>query len=295
MISDAERTQRDLWEARQGAASSIEGDVTAVDFASGVATVNVGGVSRVVPWAGPAPFVGARVRVVKAGQQSVCFVSGQGASYGEVLSTGTGVVTVTGDDGSTYTYPHEFGAAFSAGQRVVMDHARQVVLFRLSNDPSALDSGVLPSAPSGARVTKSFRPTYSGNWYSSAGRWDSLYPEISITRSGYYFYGTQIEDSIPDSATIITARIELRELWDNVSGVPSQMGTHGYANRPGAGPLALTGSVNVSGSGSHALTATMANALKTGAAYGVGFAQNTGWRRFDTYLRSGTITITWET
>lgn len=295
MISDAERNERALWEARRGASSSTEGEVTGVDWSSGVATVNMGGVSRVMGWAGPAPLVGSRVRVVKAGQQSVCWVSGEGSSFGEVVSTGSGVVSVTGDDGVSYTYAHEFGASFSAGQRVALDHARQLVLFRVSNEPAPPPDPVLPSAPVPSRVTKTFRPNASGNWYSAAGRWDSTFAEISTSRSGYYFYGTQIANSIPDSATIVRATISLREVWDNVPGTPSLMGTHGYASRPSSGPLGLSGSLPVSGSGSVVLTATMANALKTGAAFGVGFAQNTGWRRFDSYFRSGAITITWET
>jgi hypothetical protein len=118
--------------------------------------------------------------------------------------------------------------------------------------------------------------------------------EISTTRYGYYFYGRQIANTIPDSASIVSARIALAEVWDKVPGVASQLGVHGYASRPAGGPLGLTGAVGVTGGGSIGLTMTQANMLKTGSAFGVGFAQGTGWRRFDRYVRSGTLTITWD-
>jgi hypothetical protein len=33
--------------------------------------------------------------------------------------------------------------------------------------------------------------------------------------------------------------------------------------------------------------------LKTGAAYGIGFRKNTGWRRFSSFDSSGAIYIEW--
>ena len=293
---DAARVERELWAARQGSAASSEGVVTAVDFTAGVATVDVAGVTQVLRWSGPAPHVGARVRVVKAGQQSFCALAAEGSTLGVVQSVASGFAVVLGVDGREYTYPYDFDKTLSAGQTVAMDHGRQLVLFRVSANPDVVAPDVGPTVPvESRRVTKTFKPTASWNWYSAYGRWDSQFVEISTTRSGYYFYGTQIDNTIPDSATIISARIQLSEVWDKFPGTPSLMGVHGYSNRPGSGPLGLSGAVSVTGGGSHSLTLAQANALKDGAAFGVGFAQNTGWRRFDTFVRSGAITITWET
>lgn len=300
-MRDAEQTQRDLWLLRQGTAASTGGVVTDIDFSSKTVRVNSGGVTRVLPWAGPVPFVGAKVRISKLGQQSFCVVSGEGASYGTVQSLGSTTAVVLGQDGVTYIYPYPSGAALSAGHEVALDHARRLVLFRVSalpasSEPPPPDVGSTPTPPptTSARQTRTFKPTGSANWYSAGGRWDSEYVEISTTRSGYYFYGKQIANTIPDSASIVSARIQLAEVWDKVPGTASQMGVHGYSARPGSGPLGLTGSVAVTGGGSIGLTLAMANALKTGSAFGVGFAQNTGWRRFDRYVRSGALTITWD-
>lgn len=300
---DAERQlQQALWAARQGAAKSMVGTVIGVDFATSTVTVDTAGVVQQLPWAGTAPFDGARVRVHRLGQQSFCTLAAEGATYGTVDSVAGSVATVFGTDGKTYRYPYPFDASLSAGHVVALDHSRRLVLFRVSSTPGGPVDGedppVVPvkaTPPSSKRVTRVFKPVASWNWYADGGRWDSQAVEISVSRSGYYFYGTQIDNTIPDSATILSARVYLSEVWDRVPGVPSLMGVHGYSARPGSGPLGLSGAVPVSGGGSHSLTLAQANALKDGAAYGIGFAQNTGWRRFDSYVRSGAITITWET
>lgn len=296
-MDDSERLNRDLWEARQGAAASTEGEVVSVDFGAMVAEVDSSGIRRLLTWAGPAPFPGARVRVVKAGQQSFCMMAAEGSSLGTVVSSSGGLVTVTGDDLVTYEYPYEEGETFSSGNRVVMDHARQVVLMRLSTDTSGgapVTGGPVAPPPVSKRHTRAFRPIDSANWWSTGGRWDAPYADVSVSRSAYYFYGSQIADTIPNSATVVDASIYVEEHWDNVPGVASLLGTHTHKTRPGGGPLALSGATAIDNSGHWNITG-LATALKNGTAFGVGFAQNTGWRRFGPWTSSGTITIVYDT
>lgn len=294
MVSVQGENERRFAELGRRGAESAEGQVTATAYSSRLVTVDTGGVEQPMRWQGSAPKRGDRVRVFWVGGQPVCQTVA-GVALGTVASVGTNVVTVTGDDGLSYTYPHAFGAAYSAGQRVALNHDAEVVLFRLSTDPTAKAPATPTQAPVSGSVTRTFYPIDSCNWWSSGGRWDAPYAEVSVSRSGYYFYGNQIRNTIPNSATVTSVRIVLRELWDRVPGVPSQLGVHASGFRPVSGPLALTGSVPVSGSGTFPLTAAMGDALKTGSARGVGFAQNTGWRRFDGFSRSGALTITWET
>jgi hypothetical protein len=283
--------ERRFAELARKTAESSEGQVTSVSYSARTVLVDTGGVEQPMRWLGSAPKRGDRVRVFWVGGQPVC-ATVSGVALGTVASVGTNVVTVTGDDGGSYTYPHEFGASFSAGQRVALNHDAEVVLFRLSTDPTAKTPATPTQAPVSGRVERTFYPIDSANWWSTGGRWDAPYAEVSVSRSAYYFYGSQIADTIPNSATVLSASIRVVELWDKVGGVASLLGTHTATTRPGS-PPALSGATAIDGTGSWDITG-LAVALKNGTAFGVGFAQNTGWRRFDSYARSGAITIIWE-
>lgn len=291
-VSVQEANERRFAALSRKLAETAEGQVTAVSWSSRAVTVDVGGVVQPMRWEGTAPSVGDRVRVKWAGGQPFCSAV-HGAALGTVDVVGSNVVTVTGDDGGSYTYPHEFGASFSVGQRVAMDHDAEVVLFRLSTDPAAKVPVETATPPDRGTTSQTFYPTDSANWWATGGRWDAPFAEVSVSRSAFYFYGTQIADTIPNSATVVSASLQLREVWDRVPGVASLVGTHGAASRPGSAP-ALSGATAVDGSGSWDITG-LATALKNGTAFGVGMAQNTGWRQFDSYARSGAITVTWQT
>lgn len=272
-------------ELSNGLSDTIQGFCQSIDWANSLASIVIGGALQVMPWVGPPPWKGQPVRVVYAARKPMCWAV-YGASQGAVQSVAANMATVLGDDNKTYIYPASVTVA--TGNRVRIDHAAQLITAVYPAEPpvSAWKPADPPPASTGGSAT--FRPVDSGNYRS--GVYQNAYVEISTSRSGHYWYGTQIADTIPDSATISRAEINLNENWDNVPGTPSKMGTHTQAYR--GGEPALSGAVDVYNGGTIPLGG-YADALKTGAAYGIGFALGTGWRQFDTAARSGSIYMEW--
>jgi hypothetical protein len=111
-----------------------------------------------------------------------------------------------------------------------------------------------------------------------------------------YGYGTQIADTIPDSAALAVMQLHLVQNWDNVPGVASSMGTHGFNGQPGSASNAnLSGSYAVGGGETVVnLLGAVADALKTGGALGVGFRSgSSGWRQYAAGPGSGRIYAEW--
>lgn len=277
----------------QGLSDTVEGICLSIDYSTRLISADVGGAVQIMAWSGPAPWVGDRVRVVYAGRKPFA-IAVYGSPLGTVQSVASGIATVTGDDGATYNYPYQNGLTVAAGQRFVLQHANKVLGNRLSAEPPGSSFVRPPAPPASGTRTQTFRPTDSGNYRS--GTYQDQYVEISSTRSAFYWFGRQIANTIPDSATILAANIKLVELWDNVPGTPSQMANHtDPSSRHGTSPPTLgVTDINVSGGGTIDIT-SLAGFLRDGVGFGVGFRVNTGWRRFDTYARSGSITIKWRT
>lgn len=275
-------------EVSAGMSRTLEALCVGYDWANRLVLINISGTDIPMRWVGTPPWKGDRVRVTWAGQQPYCEAV-WGSSLGTVQAVASNLATVTGDDGQTYRYPYPFGAAPTAGQRVALSHAHQMVLGRISTDPSAVVVDPPAPPPTGNTGRATFLPIDSGNFMNGAYR--DQFVEVSTTRSAAYWYGTQIADTIPDSAIITAASVALVEHWDRVPGTATQMALHTQPTR--AGEPALEGSVPVSDSGSFSLLGEYANRLKTGAAFGLGFRKNTGNRRFGPYSESGAITMEW--
>lgn len=269
--------EQKFWELSQGMSDTVEGIVTAVNLTNRLVTVNTAGVTTVMPWAGAAPWVGDRVRVVTAGLKPVCLLV-QGSPMGTVQTTASGKATVTGDDTRSYVYPY-LGAAPANGARVRLDHAGRVVLGTYSSEPAG-SIVVAPPAPPGGSGVADFRPVWSGNW--RGGAFSTANAEISDTRTAAYGFGTQIRDTIPAGRTITAATLTLVQNWDNVPGVPSSLGVHGYDGMPGSfGDGDLTGGFAVGGgSVTFSILGAVADALRAGTAFGVGFRSANGWRQY---------------
>lgn len=291
MSTADDELERRLWQLGQGRADTSVAVCEDVDFTSGMAAVAfVSGVRQSMPWSGPAPWPGEKVRVVNAGGSPFCQLI-QGAPIGTVLTTSAGVVTVDDDDGNRYRYPH-LGSAPANGARVRIDHAGRCVVGVYAAEPAGTDYVPPPPPPGPGTQTRDFLPIDSANW--RGGAWQDQGVEISSSdtpRSGFYFYGTQIADSIPDSAQVTSCVLLLAEEWDRVPGVPSKLGMHGVGWRPAVPPV-LSGAIDVYDGGAINIIA-FADALKAGTQYGIGFAAGYGWRRFAPYTVSGAIRVTW--
>lgn len=287
--------QRKLWELSQQGASTTEGiAIDVIDWAARLVEVDVGGIRMVMPWAGPPPFSEQRVRVVSAGKLFYCEPV-FGASVGTVQTTGGGRANVLGEDGVLYSYPY-LGTAPANGAVVRIDHGGRVILggaYSSSPPGSSIEFAPPPPPPAPSGGAAWFNPIWSGNWRSGTFAGDAA--EISSTRVALYGYGTSIANTIPDSATITRAELHLTENWDYYPGVASSMGTHGFDGRPGAGVDNgdLAGSYSVPGLFQD-IKGAVADALKTGAALGVGFRSgSTGYRQYGTAPGSGRIYMEW--
>jgi hypothetical protein len=272
---------------REQGADTTQGICTAVNFTTGLATVNIGGAIQLMQWDGHHPWEGDKVRVTYAGKTPTCRPV-YGSTQGTVLTVAANVATVTGDDGDTYVYPA--AVAVTSGARVRLDHAGRLVTGVYPAEPATPAYQAPATPPSETIHDRWFYPIDSGNY--RLGTFTPGGVEISDNRSGYYWYGTQIADTLPDNATILEATINLTEEWDNVPGTPSHLGRHSQPTRAGAAP-ALTGSIDVTGGGTTDI-GTFAAALASGTAYGVGFAAGAGWRRFASAASSGGIHIRWK-
>lgn len=288
-MSDQER----LWELAQGSASSTEGLVTAVSWSTSTADVNVNGVTVTMPWAGPAPWVGDRVRVIRAGAGKVVCFQIQGAAQGTAVTTVSTIVTVTGDDGVTYRYPH-LGAAPASGARVRLDHAGRVVLSGSYSDGPAAPEPEVPPPPPVTGRSGWFTPTWSGSWRN--GSYAGPYVESSYTRVCGFGYASSVGDTIPDSATVTKAELNLVVNWDRSgSSTPASFGVHGHDGQPAvlaAGDL--TGEVQVGRGVTVVDVRGFADALKTGAVRGFGIRPNSSyWLQYDAAPNSGRLYMEW--
>lgn len=287
--------QKKLWELSQQGAATTEGVARSiVSWSDRLVEIDVGGLLMVMPWAGSPPWPDSRVRVITAGKLVFCAPI-LGASIGTVQSVASGTVTVLGEDGRVYSYPH-LGTAPAVSALVRIDHIGRVILsgaYSVTPPGSSLDTPdpIVPPAPTGGSAW--FNPIWSGNWSGGSFAGDAV--EVSSTRVGLYGYGTQIANTIPDGATINRAELHLTENWDRVPGTASSMGTHGFDGRPGAGVDNgdLAGTTSVPGLVQD-IKGAVADALKTGAALGVGFRSgSTGWRQYGTAPGSGRIYMEW--
>lgn len=279
-----EATARDRSRLQAGLSATAEGTVEDYDWPNRLVLVNVGGAATWMRWAGTAPWRGDLVRVISAGQIPTC-MSVYGSAMGTYVSVDSNIATVTGDDGQTYTYPVQAGATFTGGDRVALLHSHQLVVGEYATEPLDSEYFVPGAPPGGGGGLYEFRPTASGSYRDGVYRGPLV--EVNEFRTGMYWYGTQIADSIPDSAVITKATITLAQTYDEI-GVASLLGTHTQASP--AGEPSITGVVAINSGGVFDITA-IADALKTGAGYGVGFQIDTGYRAFESFATSGTIHI----
>ncbi len=279
------------FELSRGMSDSLEGTVVAVDWTSMLATVSAGLVTTRMPWSGPAPWVGDRVRVIKAGLKPVCALIA-GSPMGTAVSVSAGLVTVTGDDGRQYKWPH-LGAAPASGGRVRLDHAGRVVVGAYSSEPPG-STWKPPTPPPTAGGAAWFHPIWSGSWRYGALSGDDV--EVSYSRVAGYGHGTQVRDTVPAGATLVRADLHLVPLWDRLPGSVASMGVHSHNARPGT--LAegdISGTVGVPSNAAVSILGPLADALRAGTAFGVAFRPGDGswWRSYAAAPTSGRLYLEW--
>lgn len=277
-------------ELERGLSNVDQGICVDVDLENTLCTVNIGGAEQVMMWAFYPPWEGDTVVVGYLGKKPIAFAQ-WGSPMGTVGSSDSELIVATGDDGREYIYPYTVGYSPAPGDRVVLLHSHRHIPGEYTDEPAGSEYRV-PDAPPGQSGQATFYPIDSAGWrfgtqYQGSG------VDASASKGGAYFYGYQIANTIPDSATIDSMVLHLTTNFDYFPGENTPVLYHGEPGPHGAAQPAFGGAgIACTGPGAVSLM-DYANLLKTGAALGVGFDPATAQRQFGNYTISGAITATW--
>lgn len=272
-------------EVLAGMSSRSAAVVTAYNWPSSLVEVDDLGRRQWMPWAGAAPWKGGTVRVITVGGEPTAFAV-HGAAQGTVQSVTAGLVSVVGDDGSVYIYPHVMGDVLSTGHRVALDHQRQLVIGRYSAEPPASEfvGSTAPSQPGSA----SFSATDSGRWNLDSGVFRDQRIRADVDNGSAVFFGTQIADSV-GGRSFTTLQLRLLKTYDYYPSTVTQLAYHASATRGSLIP-SFGGGIDVTGAGVGEVTVVdlmpWASLFQSGAARGVGFYGGSGQREFNDFSTS---------
>jgi hypothetical protein len=274
----------------------LVGTVVSVDWVAQTVVVNLDTTSIVGRIAGQAPVPGKPINVMVVGQQAYTL----GRQDPPPLATVTGapsagLVQVRGDDQVLYTVGFQTSYTPAAGHRVLMDwDAGGHIVNRVDAAPVVVPPEENQKEP--VNRSQQFRATDSGSfrsgWSSGVVYYGQSYP------SAGWFYGTQIADTIPSTATIRSVQMYLEVTAS--SGQPAlPLFLHTSASRP-AGSLALDNQFNAGATpngfrGNINLPTSWGDLLKTGARRGIG-TTGPGYRRLNGPAQSasaGALVINW--
>lgn len=297
-MSNLAKTIADLTSSDpNGSARIVMGVCQSIDWAALLTVVTVtGGTDVTARMAGQVPRVGENVWVLIVGDGALTIGRPSQPPLAKVTTVPDGSdVRVLGDDGITYVAKYPTGYAPAPGDRVLMnwDAGPQIVV-RVSGEATP----VTPTPPPTNLVSKQaqFLAADSGSLQSS---WQSgfVYFGEQYTSAGF-FYGTQIQNTIPDDATIDSVQIYLAvTAASGLSTMPLSL--HDSLSRPD-GPLDLDNDVDLGEmpdgfAGLVDLPTGWGDLLKTGARAGVG-TSGPGYRRLQGKSQlavAGALTIKW--
>ncbi len=261
------------------------------------ALVNIGSTSVKLPFVGLyLPPTGHPVQLELRGGEWV--VTGPA-----VPLPGEGVITATGTPRAEVTawgviYSLRFKSSYTPvlSDLVALTWSADegIIEGKLSASSSLIAPGTNPgSGASGTFHPKPFLATGSGSYRASNGWWTAdVY--ASATNDGAFWYGTKIKDTIPDSATIVSARIYLPIRAINVNA-PGQMRLHTNLSKP-AGAPSFSGSAvdRPAVSGWHSVPLSWIDHLKANNG-GVGFDGGGYWiiKAISSDRQSGALDISY--
>lgn len=247
--------------------------------------------------AGQVPRVGEQIWLLIVGGGAITIGRPSLPPLATVNSAASGTnVSVTGDDGVTYTAKFASGYTPASGHRVLMNwDSGPFVVVRLGGEVTPTPP--TPPASSGATKSVQFLATdsgsYRGGWQGGVVYFGQSYP------SAGFFYGSQIANTIPSSATITSVQIYLEVTAASGLGT-MPLSLHTSGSRPG-GSLALDNTVDIGAMpngfrGQVDLPTAWGDLLKTGARLGVG-TSGAGYRRLQGKSQqalAGALTIKWK-
>lgn len=242
------------------------------------------------------PLPGDPVRCLQTDDATVMLgVAQQRSPYGQVTATGAVLLTVTTSLGSKQLPFLPSYTPRTVGDVVLIDWSGNGVVL---GPPTQVPTGTYtPATPivSGGPTTSRFKARLSGNYYTLGSSWaagDDVW--CSDNNLGCWFYGSSIDDTIPDGATIESVRVKVNEFFNQFPTSLATIGVHNLTSKTGA--PTITSAVTVSaGSGWKDLPNSFGNSLKTGAKKGLG--TNTGgyhkFRGRSSDSDSGLLEIIW--
>lgn len=247
---------------RRGVFAEVRSGVAWVDMADSRFACDFG--------SGYVPRAGETVQVLTVNDRHLLFPARALPGTGTVQSVSAGLATVITIAG-TFSMPY-IGAAPSSGDLVGIQWSEQpYVLGKLSVQPAPPKP--VPDPGSGAVRSAVFQAIDTGSTDRTSVRWWTGQPRAGNSTYGAWFYGTQIRDTIPAGATLVS--LEFYVSWYQRSGAAPRFALHDAATRwgiPGYG--AYTAWNPDGGWQSPPMGSTWFAALKGGGSfYGVGLNQ----------------------
>lgn len=188
---------------------------------------------------------------------------------GTIVSVSGGFAVVDTDIGQVDA-TYEFGATLSASQQVKLiwgNGCHIVSVMSAIPTPPIVPDPPAPPAPAPSTYTKTITANTSGSYQSGSGWWTNQVWS-SAHNQGLWFYGAKIRDTIPDSATINSAKIYLPRPKQLLSSRP--FGRHGYGSKPSGAPTISATSTLSGTSGWVSIPTSLIDWLKVNTG-GVGF------------------------
>lgn len=268
---------------------------TFVGVVDGFAQVDMGDSRFVCDFgSGYIPVVGETVRVWTVGDQHMVFPAGPRPTVGTVLTVTGDTATVETTVGTVVTT--YVGSAPTSGDRVglVWSEDGPWCAGRLSSTPAPPEPIPDPD-PEPVVRSATFRAIDAGSANTGSTNWWQSQPWASETTIGMWFYGTQIKDTIPASAQLVS--MDFYASWQQRYGGAPRWGLHGFPSKGGAATVDGAAEwVPAQGWNPIPWAGDWFNALKAGSVYyGIGLNHG-GWNKFSSLAQdsmSGALTIAW--
>lgn len=265
-----------------------------VEMVDGVAYVDMAS-SRFVADTGTGyvPQVGETVQILSVGSRHLMLPARALPGTGTVMTVSSGIVTVQTAAGQ-FSMPH-VGAAPTSGDLVGISWSETpFVIGKLSVQPEAPEP--VPDPGGGTVRSATFLVTDTGSHNVGSSSYWQAQPWASNTTLGGWFYGTQIADTIPASAEMVS--LEFYVAWASRYGASPVFGLHNLSNKAGELSFTTTAAWNPGGGWQTPPNASAwFNALKAGGGRrGVGLNHG-GFNKFASRAQNamtGALRISWK-
>lgn len=267
---------------------------TFVEPRAGFAVVDMGDSRFVADFGvGYVPVAGETVQILSVGERHLLLPAGPKPGIGTVQTAPSGLRVTVDTSAGPINMPY-VGSPVSA-DRVLVHWTEDgpVCGLKISSTPPPPDP--IPDPGGGTIRSATFLATDTGSTDRGAARWWQAQPWASNTTFGAWFYGTQIRDTIPAGASLVS--LEFFASWASRSGGAPRFALHNQAVKSAVPAFgAYTEWVPGDGWQTPPMAAAWFAALKAGgASLGVGLNQG-GWNQFSSLAQNsmtGAIRISW--